>query len=67
MEAVSYTSIVILRGVGGDEKASLEFQGVKYHRVSHWTLDPRMTVLAKAGRNCKRQTRPLVRESSPYQ
>jgi hypothetical protein len=29
--------------------------------------DPRMTALAKASRNYKRQTRPLVRESSPHQ
>jgi hypothetical protein len=26
-----------------------------------------MTALARARSNCKRQTRPLVRESSPYQ
>jgi hypothetical protein len=27
----------------------------------------RMTVLARASNNCKRQTRPLVRESAPHQ
>jgi uncharacterized protein YbbK (DUF523 family) len=26
-----------------------------------------MTALARASRNCKRQTRPLVRESAPHQ
>jgi hypothetical protein len=30
-------------------------------------LDPKMTALARASSNCKRQTRPLVRESAPYQ
>jgi hypothetical protein len=29
--------------------------------------DPKMTALVRASRNCKRQTRPLVRESAPYQ
>jgi hypothetical protein len=29
--------------------------------------DPRMTALARASSNCKRQTRPLVRESVPHQ
>jgi hypothetical protein len=29
--------------------------------------DPRMTVLAKSSSNCKRQTRPLVRDSAPHQ
>jgi hypothetical protein len=29
--------------------------------------DPRLTALAKAYNNCKRQTRPLVRESAPHQ
>jgi hypothetical protein len=28
--------------------------------------DPRMTALARTSSNCKRQTRPLVRESAPY-
>jgi hypothetical protein len=32
-----------------------------------WDSDPRMTALAKASSNCKRQTRPLVRESAPLQ
>jgi hypothetical protein len=29
--------------------------------------DPKMTALARANSNCKRQTRPLVRESAPNQ
>jgi hypothetical protein len=29
--------------------------------------DPRMTGLARASSSCKRQTRPLVRESAPHQ
>jgi hypothetical protein len=29
--------------------------------------DPKMTVLARASNSCKRQTRPLVRESAPHQ
>jgi hypothetical protein len=29
--------------------------------------DPRMTALARASSNCKRQIRPLVRESAPHQ
>jgi hypothetical protein len=30
-------------------------------------LDPKMTALPRASNNCKRQTRPLVRESAPLQ
>jgi hypothetical protein len=30
-------------------------------------VDPRMAALARASSNCKRQTRPLVRESAPHQ
>jgi hypothetical protein len=29
--------------------------------------DQRMTALARASSNCKRQTRPLIRESAPHQ
>jgi hypothetical protein len=29
--------------------------------------DPRMTALARTSSNCKRETRPLVRESAPHQ
>jgi hypothetical protein len=29
--------------------------------------DPKMTALARTNSNCKQQTRPLVRESAPYQ
>jgi hypothetical protein len=28
--------------------------------------DPRMTALERASSNCKRQSRPLVRESAPH-
>jgi hypothetical protein len=31
----------------------------------HW--DPKMTALAKASSNCKRQIRPLVRDGTPHQ
>jgi hypothetical protein len=29
--------------------------------------DPRMTALARASNNCKRQTRPLIRENAPHE
>jgi hypothetical protein len=29
--------------------------------------DPKMTAMARASKNCKRQTRPLVSESAPHQ
>jgi hypothetical protein len=32
-----------------------------------WDSDRRMTALARASSNCKRQTRPLVRKSAPHQ
>jgi hypothetical protein len=32
-----------------------------------WDSDSRMTELAWASSNCKRQTRPLVRETAPHQ
>jgi hypothetical protein len=32
-----------------------------------WDSDSRMTALARASSNCKRQIRPLVRESVPHQ
>jgi hypothetical protein len=48
-----------------------------FHSVRLWNMkdqtesqvesDPRTTALARTRSNCKRQTRPLVRESAPYQ
>jgi hypothetical protein len=68
VEAGSNTSTVALRVVGGDKKGSLESETVKYGRESRPTgLGTRMTVLARASSNRKRQTRPLVRENAPYQ
>jgi hypothetical protein len=63
--AGSNTSTVALRVVGGDEKGSLESETVKYGPPRD--SDPGMTALARANSNCKRQTRPLVRESAPCQ
>jgi hypothetical protein len=57
----SNTFTVTLHVVGGDEKGSLESEVVKYGHKSNGTA------LARASNNCKRQTRPLVRESVPYQ
>jgi hypothetical protein len=37
VEAVSNTSIVALRVIGGDEKGSFETETVKYGRESHRT------------------------------
>jgi hypothetical protein len=37
MEAVSNSSTVVLRVVGGDEARSLEYETVKYGRESHGT------------------------------
>jgi hypothetical protein len=62
VEAGSNTSTVALRVVGGDEKGSLQSEKVKYGRESHG-----MIALATASRNSNRQTRPLVRESAPYE
>jgi hypothetical protein len=61
LEAGSNTSTVALRVVGGDEKRSPQSETVKYG------CGPRMTALARASTNCKRQTRPLVRESASHQ
>jgi hypothetical protein len=36
-------------------------------RISDKDSDPRTTALANANSNCKRQTRPLVREGGPHQ
>jgi hypothetical protein len=58
VEAGSKTSTVVLRDVGGDKKGSPEPERVKYGRESHGT---------RASSNCKRQTRPLVKESAPHQ
>jgi hypothetical protein len=62
VEAGSNTSTVTLRVVGVDEKGSLESETVKYG-----DSDPKMTALARASSNCKRQTRPLIREGAPNQ
>jgi hypothetical protein len=67
VKAVSNTSTVALRVVEGDEKGSLESETVKYGRRVPRDLDPRMTALARAGSNCKRQAHPLIRESAPQQ
>jgi hypothetical protein len=67
VEAGSNTSTVTLRDVGGDEKGSIESQTVKYGHESHGSRTPKMSSLARARSNCKRQTRPLVRESAPHQ
>jgi hypothetical protein len=65
--AESNASTVALRVVGGGEKRSLESERVKYGSPVPRDWDPRMTALARASSNCKRQTRPLVRESAPHQ
>jgi hypothetical protein len=66
VEAGSNTSTVALRVVEGDKKGSLESETVKYGLESHENGNPRMTALARASRNCKRQTRHLVRDSAPH-
>jgi hypothetical protein len=66
VEAGSNTSTVTLRVVGGDEKGSLESETVNYGHESHGSRTPKMSVLARARSNSKRQTRPLVRESAPH-
>jgi hypothetical protein len=60
MEAGSNTSTVALRVVGGDVKWTLESEAVKYDRQSQGTA------VARTSSNCKRQTRPLVREGAPH-
>jgi hypothetical protein len=50
-----------------DGQKKLKSETVKYGRESQGDSDPRMTALARVRSNCKRQTRPLVRESAPYQ
>jgi hypothetical protein len=59
------TSSVPLRVVGGEEKGSYKSETVKYGHESERNLDPRNTTLARATSIYKRQTRPLVRESTP--
>jgi hypothetical protein len=66
VETGSNTSTVALRVAGGDEKANLESEIVKYGRESR-DSNPRMTALARARSNCKRQTRPLVRVTAAHQ
>jgi hypothetical protein len=65
MEAWSNTSTVALRVVGGDEKRSLESETVKCGHGSHGTQ--KIIALTRTSSNCKRQTRPLVKESAPHQ
>jgi hypothetical protein len=67
VEVGSNTSTVILRVVGSDEKGSLQFETVKYGHDSHGIRIPKITALVRARSNCKRQTRPLVRESVSHQ
>jgi hypothetical protein len=58
VEVGSNTSTVALLVVGGDEKESLRSETVKYCRESQET---------RTSSNCKRHTRPLVREGAPHQ
>jgi hypothetical protein len=67
VEAGTNTPTVTLRGVGGDEKGSLESETVKYGQKVPRDSGPKMTAVARTMSNCKRQTRPLVRESAPHQ
>jgi hypothetical protein len=64
VEAVSNTFTVKLRVVGGDEKGSLESETVKYVPRVLRDSDQKITALARASSNYKRQTRPLVREGA---
>jgi N-methylhydantoinase B/oxoprolinase/acetone carboxylase alpha subunit len=48
--------IYIYTGPGPPGWGNLECETVK------WDSDPKMTALARANSNCKRQTHPLVRE-----
>jgi hypothetical protein len=61
VEAESNTAIVTLRVVGGDEKGSLESETVKVGP------GPENDYAGEVQQQCKRQTRPLIRESSPHQ
>jgi hypothetical protein len=65
VEAGSNTSTVTLRVVVGDKKGRLKSERVKYGRESHGT-QTRVTALARASSNYKRQTRSPVRERAPY-
>jgi hypothetical protein len=66
MEAGSNASTVALRVVGGDKKGSLETERKIWTRAPG-DSDPKMTAGARARSDCKRQTRPPVRESAPHQ
>jgi hypothetical protein len=66
VEVGSNTSTETQRVVGGDEKGSLESETVKYGHKYPRESDPKMTALKRVRCNCKRQTRPLVRESAPH-
>jgi hypothetical protein len=66
VEAGSNTSTVTLRDVGENEKGNLESNSKIWPRVL-LDSDLKMTALARASSNCKRQTRSLVRESAPHQ
>jgi hypothetical protein len=67
VEAVSNTSTVGMRVIGGDEKGSLESETVKYGHESNGTRAPKITSLARPRSTSKLQTRPLVRGSAPHQ
>jgi hypothetical protein len=67
VEAGSNTSTVALRVVGGDEKGSFESETVKYGHESHGSRTRKCLRWRGPGAIAKRQTSPLVRESSPHQ
>jgi hypothetical protein len=67
VETGSNTTTVTLRVVGGDEKRSLISETVKIWSRVVRDSDPKMNALARTNSNCKRQTRPLVREGAPNQ
>jgi hypothetical protein len=67
VEVGSNTFAVTPRVVGGDEKGSLESETVKYLSRVLRQSDPKMSALARARSNSKRQTRPLLREGAPHQ
>jgi hypothetical protein len=67
VEARSNTSTVALPVVRGDEKGSLESDTVKHSRESHGTGALELLRWRGPSSNCKRETRPIVRESAPCQ
>jgi hypothetical protein len=67
VEAGSNTSTVTLRVVGGDEKGSVESETEKYGHESYGSRTRNVLRWRGSACNCKRQTRPLVREGAPTQ